>query len=605
MRPDPRLSLIFTRRAKIQFALAFVGSVAVAMLEVAGVMATLPLMLLLAGGTTATEPLRTLSTLVGDPPPDQFAVMLAVLIFLAFSLKAVFTILFRWWMSKMVARQQVETSVGILRYYIRMPYINHVERGTSDLIARAGDVVARFYNQVVMAILNVATETITILMITTGLILAAPGPTLALIAYFALVAGGFQWVLRRRVSHLGEEFTELAVEGYRTSFQIFHGIKEIKLRGSADWFIEQSRIARQRMTDNLRLSNLYGELPKYVLELVFITGIAVATVLIFASSNAQEGIGILAMFVAAGFRILPSATRMMAGLNAVRVGKPSIEMVLSEVELAAAYEQDAKDAEHQDPDILSYTKELTLEHLAFRYPTSDADVLSDINLTIPRGTTVGFVGGSGAGKTTLIDLVLGLHEPTSGRILVDGVEIAAHLRTWQQRLSMVPQDVYLIDGTLRQNIAFGEDPSTIDDARIEETIQMAQLAQIIADLPAGLDSEVGERGGRLSGGQRQRIGIARALYRNPQLLVLDEATSALDNLTEHRISSTIAGLSGNTTVLIVAHRLSTVRNCDQVVYMSEGKIEASGTFDEVRRASPEFAHLVKLGSLEPASLDTA
>ena len=248
---------------------------------------------------------------------------------------------------------------------------------------------------------------------------------------------------------------------------------------------------------------------------------------------------------------------------------------------------------------------LDVDDVTYRYPGTAATVLDGVSLSVAAGTSVALVGTSGAGKTTLVDVVLGLHQPEQGRVLVDGVPIDDDLPAWQRSIGLVPQDVYLIDDTLRANIALGEPDDLVDDERI---------AAGGADGPArrargrrcreGLTTFVGERGARMSGGQRQRLGMARALYRRPDVLVLDEATSSLDNETERRISDVISTLHGSMTVLVVAHRLSTVRSCDQVVLLEDGRVAAVGTFDEVCERSPTFAHLVRLGRLDPQGVGT-
>ena len=238
-----------------------------------------------------------------------------------------------------------------------------------------------------------------------------------------------------------------------------------------------------------------------------------------------------------------------------------------------------------------------MHRVSFRYPGATEDALSSVSVTLAHGSSIAFVGGSGAGKTTLVDVILGLHDPYEGRVTVDGVDIAGRKRRWQTNVGYVPQDVYLLDATLAENIAFDQDSSTIDNAALVRAIAQAQLDDMVARLPSGVDTQVGERGSRLSGGQRQRIGIARALYRRPELLVLDEATSALDNETEHRINETIRELHGAITLVVVAHRLSTVRHADQIAFMNQGRVECVGTFDEVREQSPEFERLVRLGSM--------
>ena len=242
----------------------------------------------------------------------------------------------------------------------------------------------------------------------------------------------------------------------------------------------------------------------------------------------------------------------------------------------------------------------TIQDVHYAYPNRpDVDVLDGVTLAIPAGTSLAVVGMSGAGKSTFVDLLLGLQQPQKGDIRAGDVSIFDNLPAWQRQLAVVPQEVTLLDVSISQNIAFDE---AVDPERLSRAIERAQLEDLIEDLPEGLDTVAGERGMRLSGGQRQRVGIARALYRNPALLVLDEATSALDNRTERRITDTIQGLHGSVTVIVVAHRLSTVRHCDRLVFMESGKVASAGDFDEVRRNNPTFAHLVELGSLDgPAS----
>jgi ABC-type multidrug transport system fused ATPase/permease subunit len=239
-----------------------------------------------------------------------------------------------------------------------------------------------------------------------------------------------------------------------------------------------------------------------------------------------------------------------------------------------------------------------LEHLSFRYSGTERDVLDDIELRVPAGSTVALVGSSGAGKSTLADVLMGLHRPTAGRVAVDGVNIRTDIVAWQRSIGMVPQDVYILDATLRANVAFGEAPDAVNERRLAAALTRAQLDNLVNDLPNGVDTIVGERGGRLSGGQRQRIGIARALYLEPSVLVLDEATSALDSETERQITDTIESLHGQMTVVVIAHRLSTVRKCDILLYLEQGRIAAAGTFESVAAESPAFARLVKLGSLD-------
>jgi ABC-type multidrug transport system fused ATPase/permease subunit len=239
-----------------------------------------------------------------------------------------------------------------------------------------------------------------------------------------------------------------------------------------------------------------------------------------------------------------------------------------------------------------------MEGVSFRYPGSDTDALSDIQVAIPFGSSLAVVGPSGSGKSTLVDVLLGLHAPDRGRVTIGGHDIREDLASWQTSLGVVPQDVWWVSDTLAANIAFGVPAEHRDRDRLERAVERAQLDDVVSALPDGLDTLLGDKGRRLSGGQLQRVGIARALYFDPTMLVFDEATSALDNETEHRITRTMADLHGRTTLIVVAHRLSTVRNCDQLVFVEDGRITARGTFDQVQQQSPEFARLVALGSLD-------
>jgi ATP-binding cassette, subfamily B, bacterial PglK len=286
---------------------------------------------------------------------------------------------------------------------------------------------------------------------------------------------------------------------------------------------------------------------------------------------------------------------MMASINTVRGAVPTLDVI--EPDLLEANKGDLADAPVAVTR-LTMAEGLELRDVHFRYEGTDRDVLEDVSLRIPTGSSLAIIGGSGAGKTTLVDVILGLHRPSSGSVLSDGKDVHASLASWQAGLAMVPQEVFLLDESLRDNIRFSATPPPEPDQLMDRVLNQAQLEDVVAAAEHGLDTHVGERGTRLSGGQRQRIGIARALYREPTLLVLDEATSALDNETEHKVTATLDELHGQLTTIVVAHRLSTVRHCDQVVILENGRVRAVGTFDELSRSDEYFARLVSLGSLE-------
>jgi ABC-type multidrug transport system fused ATPase/permease subunit len=351
-----------------------------------------------------------------------------------------------------------------------------------------------------------------------------------------------------------------------------------------------------RGADAVRRREILGGLPRYILEILFILGMGLILLTSALSAGPGAGshtVGLTALFVAAGFRILPSVTGLLGNVNSVRFGTHFLDVIHRE---AVATREHVE----SEPTVSSmpFQHELRVEDVSFRYPGAREDTLISVSLTIAHGCSTALVGGSGAGKTTLLDVILGLHDPLRGRVTVDGRDIAGSKRGWQKDIAYVPQDVYLLDATLAENIAFDREACEIDPGRLQHAIERAQLEELVMELPLGTKTPIGEKGSRLSGGQRQRVGIARALYLEPELLVLDEATSALDNETEHRINETIRALHGSITVLVVAHRLSTVRHADQVVFMKSGRVQSIGTFDELRAENAEFERLVTLGSLD-------
>jgi ABC-type multidrug transport system fused ATPase/permease subunit len=279
----------------------------------------------------------------------------------------------------------------------------------------------------------------------------------------------------------------------------------------------------------------------------------------------------------------------------LRVGLPYLDLV--EAEFKNMKTQPHHSLRHGAVQRMPFSREIAIDDVHFSYPDAARPALDGATAILPHGESLALAGSSGAGKTTLVDTLLGLHSPTRGSITVDDVNIETNRRSWQANIGYVPQEVFMLDATLAENIAFDEAHDEVDAHRLAQAIADAQLDDVVADLPNGVDTYIGERGSRLSGGQRQRVGIARALYRNPTILVLDEATSALDNETEHRITEAISGLRGTVTVVIVAHRLSTARHADQLAFMKDGKIVSIGTFDEVRNSNADFAHLVALGTL--------
>ena len=577
-------------RRRLMWSLAV--SILLSALDMFGVLALVPMMQFIAGFPTDEGALGVIDGALGNPPENVLIAVLAGLVAAAFVVKDVVAVLFRRWQLRFMADQEVEISTRMLTGYLVGPYAWHLVKNTSDKLWTVDYAVAIGYTSGITSALAGITEVFTITLIFVGLLLISPVAALAALAYFGLAGLVLQRSLRRRVAAAGAASMVATQVATKTSLQSLGAAKEIKLRRAHERFVGEYAAARREGARARASSVLLNELPKYLLEVVFVVGIGLLALGVVSTSGSQDALVILGVFVAAGTRVLPSAVRLIAAIGGVRFSRKPLAHLVHEYseQATAAAEETAQVTTDLVPG-----GDIVIEGVTFAYGDEpDAMVLRGVDCLVRAGKTTAIVGSSGAGKSTLVDLILGLHRPRSGHVMAGGVDVFANLPAWQAQLAVVPQDVYLLDESLRTNIAFDEE---LDEERLADALDRAQLTDLVASLPARLDTVVGDRGVRLSGGQRQRIGIARALYRRPQVLVLDEATSALDNETERRLSDTISALRGSMTIIIVAHRLSTVRDADQLLFMSDGRVETSGTFDEVALTNAEFAHLVELGSL--------
>jgi ATP-binding cassette subfamily C protein len=373
-------------------------------------------------------------------------------------------------------------------------------------------------------------------------------------------------------------------------------LKEITLRDKADEVADVVRATR-RMTSQARANaSFLSAVPRFIFDAAIIGGFVVVggAAYIANGGDMDATISAVALFGIAGFRLVPSLTGFQTVLTRTVTAGPYIELVIADVEASKKFHADREELGREP--LPAAPRKLELDDISFSFPGSDIPALRDVSVEIPLGSSVGIAGASGAGKSTLIDLILGLLTPTSGVIRIDERPLTDVLRAWRAHVGYVPQEVTLFDGTIAQNIALTW-TDDYDRARVEEVARRAQLWSVIEGRADGLDTRVGERGLSLSGGQRQRLGIARALYSDPLILVLDEATSALDTKTESDVAEAIRGLRGDVTVIAVAHRLSTIRESDQILFLSDGAVAAQGTFDEVVAENPDFAHQARLAGL--------
>jgi ABC-type multidrug transport system fused ATPase/permease subunit len=372
--------------------------------------------------------------------------------------------------------------------------------------------------------------------------------------------------------------------------QSISGVKEIIITGRRSFFIDQHSYHVQRFTDAARSLTFLTTVPRFVIDTLAVTAmVAIAAILLARGQDLQSTLLLLGMFALAAVRLIPSTSRMSSALAQLRYRYASTEVIYQE--LLALQQRPSEplpgSAEEQVSPI-PFRRALVIEHLSYSYPAMSQPAIDDVSLEIPKGHWVAFIGPTGAGKTTFADLILGLLVPNSGRILVDGRNLHDNLASWQRNIGYVPQNVYLIDDSVRRNVAFGMPEEEIDDERVWQALCAAQVDHLVRSLPGELNAIVGERGGRLSGGERQRLGIARALYRDPEVLVIDEATANLDPGTEAAIVDVVGGLRGKKTIIVIAHRLAFVRNCDCIYMLSQGRLRNSGGYSDLLSKEPIF-----------------
>lgn len=483
----------------------------------------------------------------------------------------------------------VGLAARLMRGYLAMPYTFHLHRNSAELVRNAWEATLRLVGGVLLPGIRAISEGFVVIAILVVLVTAAPTAT----GLTLVVFGPPMWLLLRfvhpRLKRLGRTQQEMTRTSLANLQQSLAGMRDVKLLGRERHFVRAFTHQRRRLARTRYLQGTAAHLPRTIIESVLILSVAAfLTVTVLADRSPQDTFAVLGLFGYAAFRVLPSLTKILQQTNNLKFSAATIDDVYADLRF---FEEHAPKLSRENVDPLPLRREVLVDRVNYRYEGGHVNALYDVTLRIPRDTALGIVGPTGGGKTTLVDVLTGLLEPTSGRVLVDGTNIRENLRRWQRNLGVVPQTIFLLDDTLARNIAFGLPDEEIDEERLREAIRLAQLEPFVASLPHGLNTVVGERGVRISGGQRQRVAIARALYQKPQVLIFDEATSALDTVTEQEFMSALTARLEGSTIVMVAHRITTVRDCDQIVVVQEGRITDSGSYNELLQHSPSFRQL--------------
>lgn len=508
-----------------------------------------------------------------------------------FIIKSIYIVIFNYLEARYVFNRRYTISHRLMSSYMQAPYTFHLGRNSAELLRNITKEVNIIVNTVITNLLKMAREGLMTIAILVFLFAMEPIISLVVILFSGLGAGSFLLLTQKKVKAYGEQEQDHRKEMIKAINQGLGGIKDARVLNRENLFIEKFRVEAYNSTRLQAYIRYIQQVPKPVVETTAVLGMMlISALMVWQGRPMSTIIPILTLFAMATVRLMPAVQQLSTMYTALRYNLVAVEPIYEDfIELEEYRNKFLADRRS--------TKKLPLEYavkadqISYRYPGSDEKALDNVSFKIPKGEAVAFVGESGAGKTTVVDLLLGLLEPSEGKILVDGNNIQQQLSAWQQNIGYIPQSIYLADENLRNNIAFGIKSEEIDDDKVWEAIESAQLSEMLSHLPNGLDTMVGENGTRISGGQRQRVGIARALYHNPQVLVMDEATSALDNITEKEITKAIEALKGERTVIMIAHRLTTVQNCDTLYLMKNGRIVDSGAYDELVDSNKEFRRM--------------
>ncbi|MEH6632280.1 MAG: ABC transporter ATP-binding protein [Halopseudomonas aestusnigri] len=571
-------------------------SVLISIFEMLGLSMIMPLLVIVSGpdNTEHFEWLTGFLSPFGAETKEELLLYLGVGMAGMFMLKNVLVVFVSWWQTRFLAEGESKLSIKLVRRYTRLPYLDVTARNSSELIRNAINNVQMAISSFLLAILSLVTELLIVCGVALVIFLANAKLALGLVVFFAIAVMAFHAPLRNRFSILGEGLMKNDFLILKTLKEGIGAIKEVRILNREKYFLDTFSAHRTTLGRMRAQHSFLKAIGRPYLEIMMLLGIGVAAITILSGLGTGEIIGVIGLVGAAGLRVMPSVNRILTLLQQIRVSLPSVRITIAEFKMT----QGEKGSDYKSSVLKSKSQNgIEVCDLHFSYPERDVPALNGLSLTIPTGSSVGIVGASGSGKSTLVNVMLGLVDPSKGNVFIDGIDIREGLDEWRQRVGYVPQSVYLTDDTVRGNVAFGVPAGEIKEELLNKALLLAHFDEVLADLPMGLDTIIGEEGVRLSGGQRQRIGIARALYNNPDVLIFDEATSALDNMTESKISRMIHDLSGTKTIIIIAHRLSTIQNCDNVVMLRDGKKISDGSFDKLAEECDDFKVLLESGGL--------
>ena len=567
-----KLGYIFDKRDKWKIAMLLVAVVIGSFLELLGVTIFMPFINIIQEPETVRKTwyLRWAYEMFQFQSVKSFLAVLSVAIIVVYIVKNIYLIIEKNYIYRFSYNTQMKLSTRLLNTYMKEPYTFHLNKNIATLQRSLQEDTAKFM-QVILYSLELVAELAVCFVLVVYLFFQSKTITVIVLGLLVVCVGAFLLLTRKYSRRLGQENQGYQGKIFQWMNQALGGIKEIKILEREEFFTEEYRKYYEKFARGLRIARTISILPKYAVEAVAISGLLVGIIvkLLLGEADMTYYIPQLTVFAVAAFRLMPSVGRINEHATNTLYALPSVDLVYHDLVEIEDYIEKQDGEVKEDWNLLS---SIEVQNVTYYYPDTEEAVIDDASLSIRKGQTVAFIGASGAGKTTMVDIILGLLTPQKGVVMADHINVHEKPKTFHAQVGYIPQVIYLSDDTIRNNIAFGVKQGEIDEQAVLQAMEKAQLLDFINSLPHGLDTIVGDRGVRLSGGQRQRIGIARALYHDPEILVLDEATSALDNDTEAAVMEAVENLQGIKTMIIIAHRLTTIRNVDVIYEVGEGKV---------------------------------
>ena len=582
---EQRKKLLRLQGLVVLMAFAELGSV----LSIGPFMALMGDMSQLQGDGVVAEVYR----LSGLEDPRTFLFWTGVGVLVALTLAAIISMFTIWRLSMYGARVGAELSSRLYKHYMHQPWLFHASGSSSQLTNQIAQECTRITNGIINPFIQMNARIVMAALMAVAIFVFNPAVAITGLVIFASAYMAMYRIVRQRLIRNGGTITEAQRLRFKLMGEGFGGIKDALLLGRQQVFTDRFEKASARFADAQGKTQVMSQVPRFIMELVAFGSVIFLILYLLAAHDGNLGtiLPLLSVYALAGFKLLPAFQQIYTSISQIRGNLVAFEGLRDDLRASArtSFQSTLKEngGEHLTP-----RKSIELKNIQFTYPGKAEPALRDLTMTIGVNQTIGLVGASGSGKSTVIDILLGLIHPETGELMIDGSPVKKQqLRAWQNSLGFVPQSIFLADSSIRENIAFGLPPELVDEEKVQRAATMAHLDELLAELPDGLRTRVGERGVQLSGGQRQRIGIARALYHDADVLILDEATSALDGVTEKLIMDAIHDFSGKKTIIMIAHRLTTVKQCDAIFMMAQGEVVDSGTFDELAARNLVFQRM--------------